>query len=637
MNKLTVLLLAIFLVLTSFAQEQQLIDSLETEVRNINAAKIDPGKLTLKVNDTTEANTLFLLARSYIDINPQRAFDLSDQCRILSERIGYKKGMGNAYNCFGSLLVNKGDFMSAMEYYKAAFKIREEIGDKEGLAALYNNFGMIYYNSGNYPKALASYLTALEMNTASGNKQWQAYNLMNIGHIYSSSKNYSEAMKYYVASLSTSKEIGDVGGIALSYNHIGDVYKNQNNNAQALKYFVRCLKMKEEFGYKDLEALSYNNIGEVYKDQQKYPEALRNFFAALKISEEAGYKDGVGMSYNFIGIVYTLQKKYKEAKVYLQKGLLLSTEVGNIENIKDSYDALAKLAADEGDLGASLGYYKNYILYRDSMMNHENTRKITQQQMQFDFDAKESVRKSAQEKKDTLDRVVRNVLIGGLLTMLLFSVIFFIQRNSISKGKRESDRLLLNILPSEIAEELKKKGETVARQYNHVTVLFTDFVNFTGISEQMTPNELVAEIHRNFTAIDTIIEKHGLEKIKTIGDAYLAVSGLPNETPDHASRVAHAALDIREYMSIHKGKFEIRIGINSGPVVAGIVGVKKYAYDIWGDTVNTAARMEQNSEAGKINISASTYELIKNSFTCEYRGKIEAKNKGDMDMYFLMS
>ncbi len=201
--------------------------------------------------------------------------------------------------------------------------------------------------------------------------------------------------------------------------------------------------------------------------------------------------------------------------------------------------------------------------------------------------------------------------------------------------KKKSDDLLLNILPIEVAEELKEKGMAEAKQYNHVTVLFTDFVNFTGISELLSPKELVKEIHENFTAFDAIIEKHGLEKIKTIGDAYLAVCGLPIENEMHAVQVLNAAKDIQTYMSNKNGKFQIRIGVNSGPVIAGIVGVKKYAYDIWGDCVNTAARMEQNSEAGKINISGATYDLVKANFNCVHRGKIAAKNKGEIDMYFV--
>ncbi|MBL7771977.1 MAG: hypothetical protein JNM95_03820 [Chitinophagaceae bacterium] len=201
--------------------------------------------------------------------------------------------------------------------------------------------------------------------------------------------------------------------------------------------------------------------------------------------------------------------------------------------------------------------------------------------------------------------------------------------------KKKSDDLLLNTLPADVAEELRQTGITKARQFDSVTIMFTDFVNFTGLSTQMTAADLVAEIHENFTAFDAIIEKHGLEKIKTIGDAYLAVCGLPNVREDHALCVIRAAMEIRDYVKKRNGKFQVRIGINSGPVVAGIVGVKKYAYDIWGDTVNTANRMETHGEEGRINLSESTYHLIKTVFRCESRGKFQVKGKGEIDMYFL--
>ncbi len=201
--------------------------------------------------------------------------------------------------------------------------------------------------------------------------------------------------------------------------------------------------------------------------------------------------------------------------------------------------------------------------------------------------------------------------------------------------KKKSDDLLLNILPLEIAEELKQTGSSGARQYENVTVLFADFVNFTSISEQMSPTQLLEKLNENFTGFDTIIEKYGLEKIKTIGDAYLAVCGMPHETQNHAQQVIGAALELQEFMAQSKGKFQVRIGVNSGPVVAGIVGVKKFAYDVWGDTVNTASRMESSGEPGKVNISEATHNLVKDAFNCTYRGKIQAKNKGEIDMYFV--
>ncbi len=209
--------------------------------------------------------------------------------------------------------------------------------------------------------------------------------------------------------------------------------------------------------------------------------------------------------------------------------------------------------------------------------------------------------------------------------------------------KKKSDDLLLNILPAETAEELKATGEAKAKSFSTVTVMFTDFKDFTKISEKLSPAELVADLHSIFQEFDNIIHKYGIEKIKTIGDSYMAAGGLPMANETHPKDVVNAALEILHFIETHKqqrikeGKpvFEIRIGINTGPVVAGIVGVKKFAYDIWGDTVNLASRMESSGEPGKINISGSTYELVKNDFTCTYRGKIQAKNKGEVDMYFV--
>jgi len=214
------------------------------------------------------------------------------------------------------------------------------------------------------------------------------------------------------------------------------------------------------------------------------------------------------------------------------------------------------------------------------------------------------------------------------------------QHDELKIEKKKSDDLLRNILPEEIAEELKEKGFSEARLFDNVTVLFADFVDFTKAGEAMTPQELVNELHICFKNFDDIISRNNIEKIKTIGDAYLAVCGLPVSDAKHAENVVRAALEINEFMRERQNKtgvktFHVRIGIHSGSVVAGIVGVKKFAYDIWGDTVNTAARMEQSSEPGKINISQTTYELIKDKFGCTYRGEIEAKNKGVMKMYFV--
>jgi class 3 adenylate cyclase/FixJ family two-component response regulator len=219
------------------------------------------------------------------------------------------------------------------------------------------------------------------------------------------------------------------------------------------------------------------------------------------------------------------------------------------------------------------------------------------------------------------------------------------QKEIIEAAKLQSDSLLLNILPGEIADELKKFGKSYARKHDQVSVLFADIKGFTSIAEKLTPVKLVTQLDEVFGAFDNIIAKHGMEKIKTIGDAYMCACGLPLADNENAIKSVNAALDMQQFIkgfgAANKIQnlpvFEIRIGIHTGPLVAGVVGLKKFAYDIWGDAVNLASQMEQHSEPGKVNISGETYSLVKNSFNCTYRGKIEAKSKGEVDMYFVDS
>lgn len=219
-----------------------------------------------------------------------------------------------------------------------------------------------------------------------------------------------------------------------------------------------------------------------------------------------------------------------------------------------------------------------------------------------------------------------------------------LRTKELENEKRKSDELLLNILPADTAEELKQSGTAQARRHENVTVMFSDFKEFSIIATDMEPEDLVAEIDLCFRAFDEITELHGLEKIKTIGDAYLLAGGISSDDDsEEAVQVVRAALEIQAFLSAiaqerketGKPNFEARIGIHTGPIVAGIVGIKKFAYDIWGDTVNIAERLQSSGETGKVNISKSTYELVKDHFECTYRGKVMAKNKGEVDMYFV--
>jgi len=673
-----------------FSQDPHLIDSLETQLKKHNATKLALGKNSPMMNDTLMAKVLIALSQAYWGYNPEKAMDYARKALALSEQIGLKKGMANAYNSMGVIYDQKGDYYTALEFHKKALKIREEIGFKKGIAGSYNNIGHIYWRQGNYSETLKNYFASLKIREEIGDKKGISSSYNNIGNIYYIQGNYPEALKNYIASLKISEETGDKEGIANSYNNNGVIYEKQGNYPEALKNYFAALKISEEIGYKQSSANTYSNIGNIYSMQANYPEALKNYFASLKIfeeigdkngiansynnigviyerqgnypealknyfvglkaSEEIGDKEGIANSYNNLGTIYTNQKKYNEASGYLNKALSLSKEIGLLEINKSSYKSLTILDSAQGNFKLALEHYKMFVTTRDSMFNKENTKKLVQSKMQYEFDKKEALTKVEQEKKDAVahqelqtQKIVRNGFMCGFAIVLLFAGVLFTQRNKIRKGKKRSDELLLNILPSEVAEELKAKGSADAKQFDEVTVMFTDFKGFTQISEKLSPAELVAEIHTCFKAFDNIITRYNIEKIKTIGDSYMCAGGLPVTNKTNAIDVVNAALEIRQFIKEHlqqrneegKESFEIRIGVHTGPVVAGIVGVKKFAYDIWGDTVNIASRMESSGEAGQVNISGTTHSLVKDKFTCTHRGKIAAKNKGEIDMYFV--
>jgi adenylate cyclase len=235
-----------------------------------------------------------------------------------------------------------------------------------------------------------------------------------------------------------------------------------------------------------------------------------------------------------------------------------------------------------------------------------------------------------------------NIVGAGAIAFTLLAS-FAKQRNealaALRAEQERSDLLLMNILPSAIADRLKSAHQTIADHFDAASILFADVVDFTPFAQRLAPAEVVGILDQLFSHFDTLVERHGLEKIKTIGDAYMAAAGVPDPSPDHARRAALLALDMREAIAtsaVGDGSgLELRIGINSGPVVAGVIGSKRFLYDLWGDAVNTASRMESQSTPGEIQITRATYELLKDEFTCRRRGRIEVKGKGQMETWYL--
>ena len=548
-----------------------------------------------------------------------------------------------------------------IKYAQQGLDVATKLDWVKGIAISNYQLGVCYHYKLLYPKALEYYIKALKIYEGLKNENAIAQVSQAIGMVYSAQEDHTQARDYYSRSLEIYKKLKNTGEAASLSMDIGETYASQGDTANALANYFKAVKGFADVGNPYGGGVSQANmhIGEIYAQRKNYAAAIEYEQKSLDELEVIG--DDYVVSANLLSIGnlylslikdnYTQQipgnlvpaeraARLRKAIGYLERCLELTKTERTLNVQLDCYISLAEAYKLNGDYKKSLEATDNYHAIKDSVFSAENNRKTMQQGIKYEYEKKEALAKLASEKALQRQKLVRDVFGGGFAVVLIFAGVFFNQRNKIKDGKKKSDELLLNILPSEIAEELKSKGSTMAKHYDNVTILFTDFVNFTQVSERMSPQGLIGELDSCFKAFDEITARYNIEKIKTIGDAYLAVCGLPTADPLHAERVVRAANEICEFMHDRVTKpgsstFEIRVGIHSGSVVAGIVGVKKFQYDIWGDTVNTAARMEQNSEAGKVNISETTYELVKDKFRCDSRGEIEVKGKGMMKMYFI--
>ncbi len=605
--------------------------------------------------------------------NFQKGLDFCTASVKVFEKTGNTLGLATALGNIGIIYAMQGNYDKSLEYLLITVKKYEEIGDKNNSAKFMSNIGNIYKEKGEYAVAIDYYFKALKLAEEFKNKNLIANIYGNLGSVYQYENDYDKALDYDNKSLEILSALGNKNGEATIISNMAHVYTKQLNYNMANEYYFKALTMAEEIGNKKLEAGIIGNISAVYSYQKNHIMAITFSKKALEKAELLGDKINYATALGQIGAAYlnlvkdtikyndkiislegNKMNKYlpdgtipesKSARLqlafnYLQRGLDSSIKLNLKETIKDLNQCLAEAYEYSGDFKKAYVYYKKYVVLKDSIFSDENEKKMMKTAMHYETNKIhiiDSMKNAEKEKISALklekQRGYTYWSFAAVLILLIFS--FFIV-----KERKKSETLLLNILPKEVAYELKKKGSAEAKYFNQVTVIFTDFVGFTKVSERLSPQELIEELHCCFKKFDEITHKYNIEKIKTIGDAYLAVAGLPVEDENHAENIIKAALEMAEFMKDRRQllgdkTFEIRLGVHSGKVVAGIVGVRKFVYDIWGDTVNIAARMEQNSIAGKINISQTTYELIKDKYKCTYRGEIEAKNKGKLSMYFI--
>jgi adenylate cyclase len=612
-------------------------------------AQIDSLKNVLsKANDDTfKVHLLLVLSKKYFSNAPEKAIEYAQQAKQLAEQLNFQKGLAYAYKNIGIGYYWQGNYVEAIHSYQKSLAVFDSLGDKVGIANIQSNIGAIYANEGDDETALDYHLKSLKASEEAKDTFRIITACINIGALYSDKpKTYDKALEYLKRALPLSEAIDDKEDIGNACVNMGEIYFKRNDDTSALRYFYRSLKACEN---SENMPYSLNAIGKVYFKRKNYPSALTYHQKAYDFANKSGAK--LDMAQALLGIAAAQRQSGNLAgsiNSYKQAEAMAGPLKAN-EELKETYEGLASAYAARSDFNDAFKYQNLLTAIKDTLYNIDADKKLQGLQFTFDLEKKESKISLLTKDNEINQRIisgeklVRNVFIGGFGITLLFAGVFFSQRNKIAKEKDRSDELLLNILPAETAEELKETGTAKTKSFDSVTVMFTDFKNFTQASERLSAEELVKEINLCYSEFDRIVTRHGIEKIKTIGDSYMCAGGLPIANTTHAEDAIRAGLEMQQFMAKHKQEkmniglpyFELRLGIHTGPVVAGIVGVKKFAYDIWGDTVNTASRMESSGEVGKVNISGVTYELIKDKFACHHRGKVAAKNKGEIDMYFV--
>ena len=581
----------------------------------------------------------------------------------LARKGGDPKAIFTAYNTLAVGSKLRSDLPAALDNFNRCLEVARGMNDRKRIANTFSNMSTVYKDLGDQPKALDLLQQSLRIDEELGNKEGMAGTYNNIGNTYKRLNEFGKALENYERSAALYNELGNLKGRASALVSIGTSHSDLGEREKAVTELGQAIDLYRQLGSRLDRGKAHNNLGQVLARMGRGSEAHAHFDTARAVFTELRAKDPLARNLYYTGEAFLTEGRAADAIRACQRGLALADSLGLLAQRKECTDCLMRAYALAGDHRRAYEAQRAFIQLDDTLdkvnngkdvMRLELTRTFEQQQITDSLERAKAAfaQQLAFDRRMADERSRRGLLIAAIVVALviagaLLNRLRYTQRakKAIEHEKERSDELLHNILPEEVAAELKANGRAEARSFENATVLFTDFKGFTQLSEQLSAPDLVAEIDACFKGLDAIVEKHRVEKIKTIGDAYMAAAGLPDPTASTAADIVLAALEMRDLISQRRTErlraglpaFEMRIGLHSGPVIAGIVGVRKFAYDIWGDTVNTAARMESSGEPGRVNISATTYALVKDvpGLRFEARGHVQAKGKGELEMFFV--
>lgn len=640
-RKFILLLLALSFLVTNPLSSSNVglkrIDSLKTELPNSK-------------EDTNKVNLLCSLSKYFYNVDPDSGIKYGYQSVELAEKLDWKSGVAKSYNSLGINYTMLSNNLKANELFDKALNIYKTLNYKDGISEQLGNLGIVSMNQSNFTAALDYYQQSLKIDDTDSNRARQ---YGNIGLVYTNLKDYDRALKYNIRSLKIREKLGNKDRISRQLSNIALNYTFLKDYDKALENYEKALKIDRESGNIRSIAIRLGNIGVLYWEKKDYEKAYEYYNKALKINKEIGNKSSLAVNLTNLGAIHyfltqdTVLNKLKESgtnlnldKTYnINKAIKYSTDskeialdIGNRRQLIEIYQILKEAYKSIGEHKNAYEYQTEWAKLKDSIFSVEKTTEIANLEAK-----KENELKEKELKLKDLELLRKSneqlALFVGMAAVVILLVVIFMQR-------RKSEKLLLNIMPEKIAKRLKRNEKNIADRFEEVSIIFVDIVGFTSYSRGTEPEEIVSALNDIFTRFDLLSIKHGLEKIKTIGDCYMAVAGLPEPNKNHAESTARFALEAKDlmhnYVTPDGQKLQFRIGVDTGPVVAGVIGQSKFSYDLWGDAVNMASRMESTGLPNEIQVTENFINEIKDT-KIEYslRGDIDVKGKGTLSTYLL--
>ncbi|MFN0050303.1 MAG: adenylate/guanylate cyclase domain-containing protein [Cytophagales bacterium] len=618
---------------SSSSSTAQIIGDIDKYTDSLKYEKTDAGKV----------DRLNVISKYYYAFDIDKSLNYVNQAYLLADKINYTKGLARALDIKSIVFDEIGELNKALEFKYKSIEKYKKINDFDGLCSAYNNLGVIFFRQSEYKKAIEHYLESLSLADEHNLVLMQAVTRLNIGEVYLMEGELNKAMDLEEQSLAISQERNFEAEMGYAKGILGKIYIEKgyyvlasSQIKEAIKYFWNT---NENTGIAEYSI----EMARIHLRMNNPDSAISSLKQSIFISELLNAKIWKLKAYSQLANVYEMKKMFKQAYEYERISNLLSDSIYNEANAlksaqmkilfeTENKESQIKLLIKERekqelqlDIQKKLTYISIFAIVVISILaftlfrNNKKRAKINRQLRQKNSEVVSQRNKLDElhtEKKQINDQLEKSY-------------------SELEVEKNKSEKLLLNILPETVANEIKRYGKAQPMYYNQVSILFADFVNFTKYASENDPNSITNALEDFFSHFDDICERHNLEKIKTIGDCYMAAGGLPIANDTNPSDTIKAALEILEYVKTQK--WQVRIGIHTGPVVAGVIGKKKFAYDIWGDSVNIASRIQTASEVNQINISGATYSHIKDITDCEYRGKVIIKNRGEIEMYFLTS